>query len=83
LTPAELLAPHAKRKVRHFIDDGDAPFEAFWSLIYGGVAIAVDYTTAVAVERELERTDKRVSDVLNGWRPAALSWTKPGPGGDA
>lgn len=89
-THRQLLEPHAKRKIRAFIvapDPGNHRdsnvFDAFWSLIYGGEAAAVDHSTAVAVEKELLTTNKRVGDLLDGWRPTALSWTEPAPGGDA
>jgi len=77
VSPAELLAPHAKRKIRAFLNapdpgnDRDANvFNAFWSLIYGDRT--VDHATAVAVEHELLECDRRVGEVLWGWRPEAL-----------
>lgn len=81
MSPAELLEPYAKRLVRAFIDAHQVDtrlLDAFWSLIYGGGKVAIDHQTALDVEHELLTCDKRVGDVLAGWRPAALSWTKPG-----
>lgn len=90
MTPEELLAPHAKRKIRAFVVAPDVDnftdsklYDAFWSLIYGGSKAAVDHQTALDVEHELMTCDKRIADVLAGWRPESLSWTKPAPGGDA
>lgn len=78
MSPAELLAPHAKRKIRAFLNAPDPGnhrdsnvFDAFWSLIYGDRT--VDHAIALAVERELAKCDRRVGDVLAGWRPLSLA----------
>jgi hypothetical protein len=74
-TPADLLAPHAKRTIHAFlVNTVTRTIEAesaFWALIYGGTV--VDHSTAVAVAHELENSTRKVSEVIAGWKPKALS----------
>jgi hypothetical protein len=74
----ELLAPHARRKLRAFMvapDPGNHSttdvYDALWDLIYSDRP-AVSYETARAVEAELKESTRTVGDVLAGYRPEAL-----------
>lgn len=86
MTPLQLLEAHANRKVGAFIlapDPDSKVVDAFWALIYDGAKVAVDHETAIAIEHELLIADKRVIDVLKGWRPESLAWAARARGGDA
>ena len=75
----ELLEPFARLSVIRFIEkmeataEGEraAPLAAFWALMYASSSIT--HETAVAVAGEIETSDKRVRDFINGWRPSALA----------
>ncbi len=75
-TPADVLEPYRKRKIRAMLGrypnrDNAEPIVALFALVYDG-ARNVDHAAAVAVADELHATDKTVQDLLDGWRPSAL-----------
>jgi len=77
-TPAEILAPIAKRRVSKLLegtDDGSQErediFGAFWELVYAGIK-EVTWNMAMEAALELERSSKTVQDVIDGWKPKAL-----------
>lgn len=70
----EALAPHSHRRISQFIrkPGSERADDAFWLAIYNGRFLSVDHETARAVSAELETTDRKVQDVLDGWRPGPL-----------
>ncbi len=59
----------AHMKLSTFLRRGDILREcALWDLIHDECQV-VDRRDAVAIVAEVERSDKRVRDVLEGWRP--------------
>lgn len=77
--PIELLQAHEHKLLRTFlaqaisdkrIDELRPAEQALWDLMLGDCQIS--HETALAVVAECERVDRRVADVLEGWRPHAL-----------
>ena len=72
---SELLAPHSQRTIRAFLASpktDQAAEDAFWDAIYPA-GVSVSHETANLVASELERSQKRICDVLDGsFRPEAL-----------
>ena len=73
-----LLEPIARRPIRALlrqVDNGqhnEGPEqEALWRVVYGDAAVT--YAQAVAIEAELVESPRTIRELLDGWRPAALS----------
>lgn len=67
------IADHAKRPIRAFLLRPEPAAEAeFWNIVYGETP-EVSHERAVAVAHELEQCRRRVQDLIDGWRPAALT----------
>lgn len=71
---AEALEPVANQAVKWFLNAQDharaepAVYDAFWTLIYWNVP-KIDHSEVVALEAELMECERKVSDVVEGWRP--------------
>lgn len=77
-SPAEILAPIAKRRVSKFLEGTDHGsqereeiFWAFWEIVYDGIK-QVTWSMAMSAALELEHSSKTVQDVIDGWKPKAL-----------
>jgi hypothetical protein len=66
----EALTPHAKRPIRAFLQrpgDGAAE-EAFWHAVYANTP-SIEHTEAKALAEAMERSDARVSTIIEGLAP--------------
>lgn len=75
--PEIVLAPHATRSIRVFLkqptDDKqmDDAQTAFWDLVFSRHP-QVSYNVAIAVETQLEKSPRKIQELIDGWRPRSL-----------
>ena len=71
----EILDKHKARSVRAFLLRPGEAEQAFWDIIYAKHH-RVSHRTAKKVASHLERSQKRVRDVIKGWVPDILADTR-------
>lgn len=77
-----ILEPHARRPIRALLRTPDNGHhnptpeqDALWRVVYEGAAAPIAHETALAIEAELVASPRTVRELLDGWRPAALTPT--------